>query len=171
MGRPLLSDGYLKLIATIREVIPDVALTTDVITGFPGETEEHFKETLDLVHKVGFAGGHVFTYSPRPGTAAYKMKENVSKSVAKGRNATLRKIFDESARKYRKKFIGSIQTVLWETSRQFEDGSWHLSGLTDTYIRIYATADIDLWNRISSVRLEVDHPQRNAVSGEIILSH
>ena len=170
MGRPLSSDGYLKLIATIREVIPDVALTTDVITGFPGETEEHFKETLDLVHKVGFAGGHVFTYSPRPGTAAYKMKENVSKSVAKGRNATLRKIFDESARKYRKKFIGSRQTVLWETSQQFEDGSWHLSGLTDTYIRIYATADIDLWNRISSVRLEVDHPERNAVSGEIILS-
>lgn len=170
MGRPLSSEGYLKLLQTIREAIPDVALTTDVITGFPGETEEHFKETLDLVRKVGFAGGHVFTYSPRPGTAAYKMKENMPKSVAKGRNAALREVFDESAGKYREKFLGSTQTVLWETSRPCEDGSWQLSGLTDTYIRVYATAEEDLWNRISSVRIELDRPQRNAVFGEIIVT-
>ena len=167
MGRPLSREGYLSLIQTIHEAIPEAALTTDVITGFPGETEEDFEATLDLIRKVGFAGGHVFTYSPRPGTAAYKMKEMVPKSVAKERNAALRKAFNEIGSKYRAQFVGGIYPVLWESSEQASDGLWQLSGLTDNYIRIYATADRDMWNEISLTKLEKDRPQRNAMVGVI----
>ena len=167
MGRPLSSEGYLALIQTVREAIPGAALTTDVITGFPGETEEQFEETLELIRKIGFAGGHVFTYSPRPGTAAYKMKETTPKSVAKARNAMLRKVFNETGRNYRAKFIGKLLPVLWESSELLDDGTWQLSGLTDNYIRVYATADQDLWNEVSLTRLEKDWPQRNAMAGVI----
>ena len=167
MGRPLSSEGYLALVQTIQEAIPGAALTTDVITGFPGETEEQFEETLELVRKIGFAGGHVFTYSPRPGTAAYKMKETTPKSVAKARNATLRKVFTETGRNYRAKYISEVCPVLWESSELLENGMWQLSGLTDNYIRVYATADQDLWNEVSLTRLEKDWPQRNAMAGVI----
>ena len=167
MGRSLSSEGYLTLVQTVREAIPEVAITTDVITGFPGETEEQFEETLGMIRKIGFAGGHVFTYSPRPGTAAYKMKETTPKSVAKARNATLRKVFNETGRNYRAKYISEVCSVLWESSELLENGMWQLSGLTDNYIRVYATADQDLWNEVSLTRLEKDWPQRNAMAGVI----
>lgn len=167
MGRPLSRDGYLSLIQTIRETIPEAAITTDVITGFPGETEEDFEATLDLIRKIGFAGGHVFTYSPRPGTAAYKMKTTVPKSVAKARNATLRKVFIETGSKYRAQFIGEVCPVLWESSEATGDGLWQLSGLTSNYIRVYAKAERDLWNEITFVRLLKNHPQRQALLGVV----
>ena len=167
MGRPLSREGYLSLIKSIQQEIPEVALTTDVITGFPGETEVNFAETLDLVREVGFAGGHVFTYSPRPGTAAYKMKITVPKPVAKERNAALRKVFKETGSRYREQFIGEVHPVLWESSEQVEEGVWQLSGLTDTYIRVYAFAESNLWNRISQVKLTAHHPGRQALKGVI----
>jgi threonylcarbamoyladenosine tRNA methylthiotransferase MtaB len=167
MGRPLSGEGYRSLIHTIREAIPEAAITTDVITGFPGETEADFNNTLVLIREIGFAGGHVFTYSPRPGTAAYKMKEAVPNSVAKARNAALRKVFNETGKEYRTQFIGKTFPVLWESSDRGEDGSWQLSGLTDNYIRVYAAADHDLWNTISLTKLEKDWPQRNAMVGVI----
>lgn len=167
MGRPLTHEGYLSLIQTIRDSIPEAAITTDVITGFPGETEEDFEATLDLIRKIGFAGGHVFTYSPRLGTAAYKIKETVPKSVAKARNASLREIFNASGSKYRAQFVGEVFPVLWESSEPIEDGLWQLSGLTGNYIRVYAKSEHDLWNRISLTKLEEDRPQRNAMVGAI----
>ena len=167
MGRSLSREGYLSLIDTIHGQIPEVALTTDVITGFPGETQEDFEKTLDLIHTVGFAGGHVFTYSPRPGTAAYKRKIEIPKSVAKSRNAAARKAFNETGSTYRDRFIGETFPVLWESSEQVEGGLWQLSGLTDTYIRVYATAERDLWNKVSLTKLEKDWPRRNAMVGVI----
>lgn len=167
MGRPLSRESYLSLVHTVREHIQDVALTTDVIAGFPGETEDDFEKTLDLIRIAGFSGGHVFTYSPRPGTTAYKMREQVPKSVARTRNAALRKAFNEAGHAYRSRFVGEILPVLWESSDQADDGTWRLSGLTGTYIRIYASGESDLWNRISYVRLAENYPQRNAMFGII----
>jgi len=168
MGRPITRRDYAGLIDTIREQVPDIAITTDMIAGFPGETEAAFEETKTFIRTTGFAGGHVFTYSPRPGTAAINMKSRVPVQTAKARNATLREVFQETGNAYRERFIGRRMSVLWESGNQLEDGLWHLSGLTDTYIRVYATAKINLWNQITLVDLRDHHPRRNALIGEVV---
>ncbi len=167
MGRPILREEYAGLIARVRETIPEMALTTDVIAGFPGETEEEFESTLDFLTKMKFAGGHVFTYSPRPGTPAYKMKDKVPIQRAKARNARLRAVFNEVGQAYRGHFIGKSLMVLWESSEYNPDGTWSLSGLTDNYIRVYATAPMNLWNEMTWVHLQEHHPNRPALLGRV----
>ena len=168
MGRPITTGIFVDLINSIRRVVPEIAITTDIITGFPGETENDFAETKAFIHRMDFAGGHVFTYSPRPGTAAYHIKPRVPVKIAKARNAALREIFMESGHEYRDKFIGTQIPVLWESHHQANDYSSQISGLTDTYIRVYANAGSEYWNQISMVNLEGHHPQREALIGQII---
>ena len=167
MGRPITRDMYIELIEAIRKRVPEIAITTDVIVGFPGETDEDFKASRKLIQEIGFAGGHVFTYSPRPGTAAFKMKDQVSNRIAKERNAILRDDFRRLGMAFQKRFIGTVQDVLWESSEIQPDGTFRLAGLTDTYIRVFAKAECDLWNRISKVELVSSYSQRNGVAGMI----
>ena len=167
MGRLISADGYLNLIDQIQEAIPDVALTTDVIAGFPGEEGDDIDTTIALIKQVGFSGGHVFTYSPRPGTAAEKMDRRVERSTAKARNALLRKTFEHTSRAFRERFLGRSMSVLWESSDRHGDGTWRLSGLTGHYLRVYAESPVDLWNTITPVRLLAHHPGRAALLGEI----
>jgi threonylcarbamoyladenosine tRNA methylthiotransferase MtaB len=170
MGRAMKSVGYARLIATIRKAIPDVAITTDVIAGFPGETDAEFEATRDFIRQMGFAGGHVFTYSPRPGTAAYKMKDQVERSVAKARNAELRQVFHALGLDYQKQFIGETLSVLWETHTETSPGTWLLSGLTGNYLRVYAPSDQPLWNQISQVKIIGENRKRGGLKGSIELS-
>jgi len=151
----------------IREKIPEMAITTDVITGFPGETEESFQTSEAFLKEVSFAGGHVFTYSPRPGTAAFNMKEHVPAQVAKRRNAVLREVLNKTSRAYRDQFIGRSLRVLWESSTLHQDGSWELSGLTDNYVRVLASAAHDHWNEILEVSMEAQHSSRPALIGSL----
>jgi threonylcarbamoyladenosine tRNA methylthiotransferase MtaB len=167
MGRPITSSMYAALVQGIREIVPEMALTTDVIAGFPGETEEAFQATRDFIQGIGFAGGHVFSYSPRPGTAAVKMKNQVASQVAKERNAILRQAFSEAGREYRDEFIGQSATVLWESSNSTKEGTWELSGLTDTYIRVFAVSPYGRWNEIDTVNLLEHHPDRPGLTGQI----
>ncbi|MFN3492304.1 MAG: tRNA (N(6)-L-threonylcarbamoyladenosine(37)-C(2))-methylthiotransferase MtaB, partial [Anaerolineales bacterium] len=106
MLRKTTTASFRELVNSARKQIPDVAITTDMIAGFPGETEEEFAQTLDFVKEMGFAGGHVFTYSSRPGTAASRMKGQVRPEVRKKRNHILQETIEESAKVYRQKFIG-----------------------------------------------------------------
>lgn len=168
MGRPLDIEGYVDLIEMIRTTEPEIAITTDVITGFPGETEDEFIQTTSIIQKLNFAGGHVFTYSPRPGTPAYQMKDPVPVHIAKERNAVLRDIFRRTSQNFRDGFIGKMEYVLWESSDQGEEGAWMMSGLTDTYIRVYGRASANLWNQLSLVSLKTHHPERQALIGQII---
>ncbi|MFU8826148.1 MAG: MiaB/RimO family radical SAM methylthiotransferase [Brevefilum sp.] len=167
MGRPITISAYQALMDTIRQIIPAVAITTDVITGFPGERVADFEATKAILSRIGFSGGHVFTYSPRPGTPAFKMDEQVPRQVAKARNAALQDVFRVGGERYRDRWIGRTLTVLWESSEQAEDGLWHLSGLTDNYVKVYSLAEKDLWNKISSVRLMAHHPAGGALTGQI----
>jgi len=167
MGRPIGTGEYRQLIDAIRNSVPDIAFTTDVIAGFPGETDQDFAQTAEFIQSIGFAGGHVFTYSPRPGTAAFKMKDRIPMQTAKARNAALRMIFADAGREYRGQFIGTNMKVLWESSRPNQDGGWDLSGLTGNYIRVYTEAGDDLWNRITPVVLDRDHPARSALIGSL----
>ncbi len=168
MGRPISTLQYANLIDEIRQVIPEVAITTDIIVGFPGETQEDFNATKAFIKSINYAGGHVFTYSPRPGTAAFNMVGQVEPQVKKERNAALQQLFEQSSLSFRAKFINQTINVLWESSQQDENKVWHLSGLTDNYLRVYAFADEDLWNTINPVRIYDHHASRPALLGEIL---
>lgn len=168
MGRPITVGEYADLVSEIRFRIPEVAITTDVITGFPGETDESFAATKLFIESIGFSGGHVFTYSPRPGTAAIRMKEPVPSPLAKERNAVLRKTFLRLGKAYRSRFIGEILPVLWESNQPQADGNFLLYGLTDNYMRVFGRSADPLWNEITDIRLISEYSQRGVLLGEIL---
>lgn len=154
MARKTTPESFRGLVAAARAVMPEAAITTDVIAGFPGETDDEFAETLEFIHEIDFAGGHVFTYSSRPGTAAARMKDQVPMELRKRRNAVLRETFDISAQRYRTRFLGHTLSVLWESALENGPQGWRMSGLTDTYLRVAAHMPKPLWNEVSQVRLE-----------------
>jgi threonylcarbamoyladenosine tRNA methylthiotransferase MtaB len=153
MARKNTPASFRRLVAAARRAIPDVAITTDVIAGFPGETAGEFDQSLDFVREMGFAGGHVFTYSTRPGTAAARMPGQVPHPVRKERNAQLRGVFEAASRNYAEKFLGRSLPVLWESALANGPGGWLLSGLSGNYLRVAAYAPEARWNRIDQVRL------------------
>ncbi len=154
MARKTTPESFARLVAAAREAIPQVAITTDIITGFPGETEAEFAETLAFVRQMGFAGGHVFTYSAREGTAAARMAGQVPHALRKERNAQVRAVLNEASASYRAQFVGQELPVLWETATALGPEGWTLSGLTDNYLRVNALAPQPLWNQITPVKLE-----------------
>ena len=168
MGRPITADLFFGLVSEIITIIPEVAITTDVITGFPGETEDSFMRTEKFIKSVGFSGGHVFTYSPRPGTAAIKMKDPVPRDIAKQRNAVLRRSFDALGHDFQQRFIGETLSVLWESSEVQTDGSYLNAGLTDNYIKVYANSQNEIRNTITDVKMIAHHPECSALLGKIL---
>ncbi len=165
MLRKTTPDSFRELVAAAREAIPDVAITTDIIAGFPGETDNEFAGTLDFVNEMKFAGGHVFTYSPRPGTAAARMKGQVKPELRRKRNHILQEAIEESAKSYREKFMGRKMSVLWESTSEMGEWGWKMEGLTGNYLRVNALAPSPRWNEIDTVLLnECDGDRMN---GEI----
>ncbi len=153
MARKTSPEAFAALVRRARAAIPGVAITTDIITGFPGETEAEFAETLDFVKALEFAGGHVFTYSARPGTPAARMKGHIRGDIAKARSARLRAALAESGAAYRRLFIGQTLPVLWESTSHLSDSGWQVEGLTDNYLRVKAIAAEPRWNRLEAVQL------------------
>jgi threonylcarbamoyladenosine tRNA methylthiotransferase MtaB len=153
MLRKTAPAAFRDLVAAAREAIPGVAVTTDVIAGFPGETDQEFSQSLAFVREMEFAGGHAFTYSARPGTPAARMKGSVPHLVRKQRNALLRQAFAETGAAYRQGFIGRSLPVLWETCSQVGETGWQVEGLTPNYIRVTARASQPRWNRVDWVEL------------------
>jgi threonylcarbamoyladenosine tRNA methylthiotransferase MtaB len=153
MARKTTPASFRDLVTAARQIMPDVAITTDIIAGFPGETEDEFSESLAFVKEMDFAGGHAFTYSPRPGTGAARMKERVRPEVGKERNAIYRAVFEESAQAYRQKFIGKTLPVLWESTTQLDEHGWQMEGHTGNYLRVKAVAPAPRWNEMDQVEL------------------
>ena len=153
MARKTTPDSYASLVIAARSACPDIAITTDLIAGFPGETDKEFIETMDFVHQVSFAGGHVFTYSARPGTSAANMPDQIPFPLRKERNARLRMLLADSGLAYQQRFIDQTLQVLWESVTAMDSKSWHLSGLTDNYLRVNTHAPRQLWNQITPVHL------------------
>lgn len=114
MARKYNRQSYLELVAKIRKAIPDVSLTTDIIVGFPNETEEQFEETLSLYREVGFEMAFTYVYSPREGTPAAKMVDNIPLAVKKERLQRLNEVVGEYCGKAMKQFEGQIVEVLVE---------------------------------------------------------
>jgi threonylcarbamoyladenosine tRNA methylthiotransferase MtaB len=166
MARKTTPESFRELVHAARNVVPDVAVTTDIIAGFPGETENEFSETLDFLKEMDFAGGHVFTYSARPGTGAAKMKGQVKPEIRKKRNHILQDVLEQSARTYREKFIGRTTSVLWESTSEYGEPGWQMQGWTGNYLRVSATAPSPRWNELDQVKLTAF--QENILSGVIL---
>lgn len=158
MARKTTPEAYAGLVDAARKAIPGVAITTDVIVGFPGESEAEYAASLAFVAAMQFAGGHVFTYSARPGTVAARMPAQVPHPLRKERNAQMRAVLVESALRYQGRFLGGVLPVLWESATALGPQGWQVSGLTDNYLRVSAHAPQTCWNRITPVRLIAQAP-------------
>ena len=165
MARKTSPEAYAALIKTARSAIKDVAITTDVITGFPGETEDESKESLAFIEEMAFARGHVFTYSERQGTAAAQMAGSVPYPVRKIRNAQVRQVLAKSEHAFQDRSLGDIRPVLWERASSRSAAGWALSGLTDNYLRVSANSKHNMWNQITRVR--ITGLNRNGLVGEV----
>ncbi|MEA4852837.1 MAG: tRNA (N(6)-L-threonylcarbamoyladenosine(37)-C(2))-methylthiotransferase MtaB [Christensenella sp.] len=138
MNRKYTAEEYAHYIEIIRNYYEDPAIMTDIITGFPGETETHFGESCDFVSKIGFSRIHVFPYSQREGTPAAKMEDQVPMQIRRQRAAHLIAVGKKAEEQYIKRFLGTRQTVLFEQIT--EDGL--AEGYTDRYLRVRAQAQI-----------------------------
>jgi threonylcarbamoyladenosine tRNA methylthiotransferase MtaB len=165
MARKTTPESFLSLVNAARKAAPQIGITTDIIVGFPGETEAHFAESLEFVRQVAFAQGHVFSYSARPGTAAARMPNQIPLEIRKQRSAQMRAVFTQSAEQYRQRFLGQVVNVLWEATDSYGPDGWRLHGLTDNYLPVTANSAQRLWNTLSKVRLVGLTPE--GISGEI----
>jgi threonylcarbamoyladenosine tRNA methylthiotransferase MtaB len=151
MGRRYTTAQYAHLVAAARKSIPDLAVTTDVIVGFPGETAEEFAASLNFVEKMEFARTHIFQYSIRPGTAAAEMLHQVSLAEKKERSEAMLELARESSQRFEQKFVGRKMGVLWEMRCGDDQHVW--SGLTDNYMRVMTNSELNLGNTITSTKL------------------
>jgi threonylcarbamoyladenosine tRNA methylthiotransferase MtaB len=149
MNRRYTIADYQRAVSLIHKVVPEAAITTDIIVGFPGETDAEFQESFNFCRQIGFARIHVFPYSSRPGTEAARMPHRVADKVKKQRSQKMLALAEESAQNFRQHFLGKTMPVLWEKQ---SGGIW--SGLTDNYIKIYTKSSDDLTNQLLSVKLE-----------------
>jgi threonylcarbamoyladenosine tRNA methylthiotransferase MtaB len=160
MNRKYTAENYRQAVALIRQTLPEAAITTDVIVGFPGETEAEFRQTLEVCRAIKFARIHVFPFSPRPGTAAALMTGQIPDVMKKERTAAMLTLANESARYFREGFVGKTLEVLWE---QAAGGVW--SGYTGNYIKIYTKTTADLTNKVTPAKLLKLY--RDGVWGEV----
>ena len=160
MNRHYDTAAFAQLIADVRAAVPGVAISTDIIVGFPGETEEDFAVGMDFVRRMGFARMHVFPYSARRGTPAARRTDQVPPAVRKERAARMQLLAEELAEAYHRTALGSVTEVLFETT---ENGV--TDGLTETYIRVYTDARV---TRGELVPMRLTHLYRDGVWGEII---
>ena len=149
MGRQYTAAEFSRLVGAIRSILPGVAITGDVMVGFPGETGEQYEHTCRLVTQVAFAGLHVFKYSPRRGTPAATWPDQVEQGVKEDRSRKLIRIGKQLAGAYAARHIGQVVEVLVEQPWRNQDG-W-LEGLTGNYLRVAFPGDIALRNSLVQV--------------------
>ena len=149
MGRRITTREFARLVESARAAVSGLAVTTDVIVGFPGEDETAFRASHDFVAAIEFARLHVFPYSPRPGTAAIRLPDRAPRQVCRARARAMRELGAEQASRFRRRFVGREIEVLWEQRRR--DGLW--TGLTDNYLRVITRTENNLHNRLTATRL------------------
>ena len=151
MNRIYSPEQYIKLIQRLKKYIPEIAITTDVMVGFPGETDLNFNNTIELIKKIKPLRVHIFPYSKRLNTPAYNLGEFVSEDKIKLRMAILQKISQTLRLAFSQMFIGRVCEVLVE--RRVFDYSDLWEGYTDNYIRVRLKSKLNLKNQLIQVRL------------------
>ena len=163
MNRHYDTAEFARLLARVREEVPGVAISTDVIVGFPGETEEDFAAGLAFAKRMGFSRMHVFPYSRRTGTPAAARADQVPEAVKKERSHRMQALADRMAEAFHATFLGREMRVLFETE---DEGL--TDGLTDNYIRVY-TKDAVRTGELYTVRLESIY--KDGVIGRVLKSN
>jgi len=152
MNRKYKTEDYLASVNRIRSFFPDAAITTDVMVGFPGETDEEFEKTTSFLKTVSFSDAHIFKYSVRKGTAAEKMSNQISSDVKEKRSKKLLALTCDSRDKFLNEQIGKTVAVLFEREYKGKNGLYE--GKTDNYITVTAPSDVDISGEILNVRIE-----------------
>ncbi|MFC1905967.1 tRNA (N(6)-L-threonylcarbamoyladenosine(37)-C(2))-methylthiotransferase MtaB [Chloroflexota bacterium] len=163
MGRRYTTSDFENTVNRLRDAIPDIAVTTDIIVGFPKESAAEFEESYDFCRRMKFANLHVFTYSPRPNTPAATMKD-LSPQIKKERSSRMLELAAELSQKFNSRYIGQTMLVLWES----KNGKY-IEGLTDNYIRVFAESKKDLSNQILAAKLT--SIRKNGLTGELLDSY
>lgn len=146
---------FRRLVKKVREVLPGVAITTDIMVGFPGETEEQFWHTYNFVREMKFSRLHVFKYSPRPGTPAASFPDQVSAEVKEERSRRMIMLGEELARAFAASHLGMTVTVLVEEKLTGDSGGDFLTGLTDNYLRVtFPATREDLVGHLVAVKIK-----------------
>ena len=170
MARRCFTERYAELVSEARAVIPHLNITTDLIVGFPGETEEEWAQTLEYVERIGFGHIHIFAYSAREGTTAARMKGQLPKATKRARSRDAHGLAERMKNEHLTRFVGRFQDVLWEGgSEEMPDGQARVFGYTDNYLRVEATVagGRDLTNRITPV-LITEVVEGGRLSGQIV---
>ena len=149
MNRKYDTEKYRQAAATLRKYLPKVALTTDIIVGFPGETEEDFRESYAFAEEIGFAKIHVFPYSPKRGTPAAARKDQLLNAVKSERSHTLIQLSDRMAADFLADAVGTDAEVLYE--RAVGEGIYE--GHTTNYMKVHGRSETDLTNRIAKTHI------------------
>lgn len=157
-------DDYQQAVNLIKETIPGVAITTDIMVGFPGESDEEFEQSCHFCQQAGFANIHVFPFSPRPGTLAARMPQQIDEKVKKERKQRMLELASCCRHSFYEQFLGQTMCVLWEKETNLGSGIY--SGLTDNYIRVFTQSHEPLTNKIAPVKLVGFHNQ--GMWGELV---
>lgn len=154
MRRKYTVAEYKERVDKVQRVLPNFALTSDVIVGFPGETEEQFMNTFNFIKELRFAELHVFPYSKRTGTPAARMTDQVPEEIKNDRVHRLIQLSDQLAKEYASQFEGQILDVIPETEYQEKPGSGLLVGYTDNYMRVVIKGTEELIGSVVKVRID-----------------
>lgn len=164
MNRKYTTDEYKKIVELIRSYMTDVAFTTDIIVGFPEETDEEFNETFKFVKEIEFSKVHVFKYSPREGTPAAKLKQ-LDGNIKQERSKSLIELSDELNKEFNEGFIGRKIDVLFEEESKQEEN--YMEGYTTNYIRVLAKGDESLEGKIRSI--DINSTYGDSLVGEVVI--
>jgi threonylcarbamoyladenosine tRNA methylthiotransferase MtaB len=166
MARRCKTTEFSHLVQQARAAIPDFNVTTDIIVGFPGETEAEWQETLGFVEQIGFGHVHIFTYSPRAGTKAAGLANPVAENIKKQRSQALHELAEQSQQAWLQQQLGKSVPVLWERSRE-QDGQLIYTGYTPNYCKVITSphAKTDLENQITTVRLALATSEEGVLQG------
>jgi tRNA-2-methylthio-N6-dimethylallyladenosine synthase len=152
MKRPYTREQFLTIVDALREKVPTLSLTTDIIVGFPGETEEDFQATCDLFDEIKFDMAFIFKYSPRPDTVAAELDDQIPQEIKEERNQILLQKVEHYSKKYNAKMVGKTMEVLVE--RPTKRGSQQLEGRTREHKKVIFTGNSDLIGKIIAVEIE-----------------
>lgn len=155
MNRKYTKEQYINLANKIKKEVPDVVFSTDIIVGFPGETESDFEDTLDVVKQIGFEQVFMFIYSKRVGTPAEKMEDQIPEEIKHKRFNRLKQLVEEQMQENNKKYIGTVQNILIESKSKTNDNM--LTGRTKTNKVVIIEANEKLIGKIVNVKIISEH--------------
>lgn len=167
MARRTRKESFRELVNEARAHIPDLNLTTDIIVGFPGETDTDFDESLAFVEEIEFSRLHAFPYSPRPGTAAATMPNHLPKEIKRTRMDRMLALEKKMGEAFHSRYMGKTVNALWESVSGADEQGLRWNGYTNNYIRITTHGPPDLMNRVTPVNIV--STRHDSVSGKLII--